>query len=118
MRPPSGPPAKPKKPVSRGSVNQISAVPSGPTRQIRGLSSGTYRLPALSKTRSFHIDFIQSPANPLEIGTCEKTCGAAGWAAVSRRRIRPFMSDVQLVVPAAVAVERQAEQPHVGVLGG
>src|SRR6476660_10580194 len=92
IRPPSGPPAKPKKPVRRGSVNQIDAVPSGPTRQIRGLSSGTYRLPALSKTRSFHIDFIQSPARPLEIGTWEKTCGAAGWAAVSTRRIRPFMS--------------------------
>src|SRR5258705_22875 len=28
---------------------------------MRGLSSGTYRLPVLSKTRSFHIESIQSP---------------------------------------------------------
>src|SRR5438034_5519334 len=75
IRPPSGPPAKPKYPVRRGSVNQIDAVPSGAIRQIRGLSSGTYRFPALSKTRSFHMAFIQSPARPVLGGTSEKSCG-------------------------------------------
>ena len=116
IRPPSGPPAKPKRPVSRGSVNQIEAVPSGPTRQIRGLSSGTYRLPAVSKTRSFHIESIQSPARPLDAGTCEKTSGAAGLLArVETQDPAVHVGDVQLVVRAGVAIEGQAEQTHVGV---
>src|SRR2546426_7297054 len=91
IRPPRGPPAKPKRPAILGSVNQTDAWPSGVTFHSRGLSSVMNTLPALSNTRSFHIDACQpSPLNGG--GVWEKTCGA--WASRSRprRRIRPFMS--------------------------
>jgi hypothetical protein len=70
----------------------MEAVPSGPTRQIRGLSSGTYRFPDRSNTRSFHMESFQLPARPLAAGTCEKTVGAPGCLPRPTVRIRPFMS--------------------------
>src|SRR5206468_9320934 len=73
IRAPSGPPAKPKNPVMRGSVNQTDACPSGVTLQSRGLSSVMNRFPALSKTRSFHIVTIHPPANSG--GGCENSWG-------------------------------------------
>ena len=95
------------------------AVPSGETRQIRGLSSGTYRLPVLSNARSFHIESIQSPARPVDAGNLREDLRRTGvLAQPDRQDPAVHVGHEELVLRAGIAVEGEAEQAHVGVVGG